>query len=143
MSLRVLIVDDHRLAREAIRTAVLFCRSGHPEIVGEAADGATAFELARRLHPDVITMDINLPDMKGLDVTRKLRAEMPHTKVVVVTMYEEREYQEEAVKAGAISYINKEHLIEELPACLDNLAGRCSALGADHKKRGPSSPWVE
>ncbi|MFQ5879043.1 MAG: response regulator transcription factor, partial [Dehalococcoidia bacterium] len=131
MPLRILIVDDHRLARDAVRTAVGFCRSGQPDIVGEAADGATAIELARRLKPDVITMDIGLPDMMGLEVTRRLKAEMPQVKVVVVTVHKDREYQEEAVKAGAVSYITKEHLIHELPSCLDHLAGQRSVWDAE------------
>ncbi len=129
MSLRILIVDDHRLARDAIRTALRFCHSAQPDMVGEAADGATAIELARRLNPDVITMDIGLPDIEGLEVTRRLKAEMPHVKVVMVTVQEGQWYREEAVKAGAVSYITKGHLIDELPSCLDHLAGLPSVKG--------------
>ena len=126
MSLRILVLDDHPLAREAIRTALQFCRCAQPEIVGEAGDGATAIELARQLKPDVVTVDIGLPDISGLEVIRRLKAEEPHVEIVVVTLHEGREYRTEAVEAGAISYITKEHLINELPGCLDRLTGQLS-----------------
>ncbi len=118
---KVLIVDDHSLARQAIRMALRFCRSGPLEIVGEAADGATAIELARRLAPNIITVDIGLPDMSGLEVARRLKREVPQAKVVMVTIHEERQYREEAVKAGAAFYVTKGHLIDELPPCLNHL----------------------
>ncbi len=86
-----MVVDDHPRARDAIRTALLFCHSRQAEIVGEAADGATAIEMARQLAPDVITMDIGLPDMSGLEVTCRLKMELPRVGVVV-TVHEEREY---------------------------------------------------
>ncbi len=105
MSLRILVVDDHSMARDAIKIALRFCRSDQPEIVGEAADGATAIELARRLKPDVVTVDIGLPDISGLEVIRRLKVEKPLLKTVVVTLHEDRHYREEAAKAGAISYI--------------------------------------
>lgn len=122
MSLRILIVDDHRLAREAIRTALRFCHSVDPEIVGEAADGATALELARELHPDVITMDIGLPDMNGLEATRRLKAVIPGVRVVVVTVQKEPAYHEEATGAGAMALVTKDRLMDDLPGCLDHLA---------------------
>ncbi len=136
MSLRILIVDDHRMAREAIHTALEFCRSGQYEVVGEAADGGTAIALAHQLHPDVITMDIGLPDMTGLEVTRRLKAEMPQVRVVMVTMHKDRLYQEEAFKSGAVSYITKEHLIDELPRCLDYLASQRYSQSAKCEKMG-------
>ncbi len=92
MRLRILVVDDHPMARDAVRTALGFCRTAQPEIVGEAADGATAIELARRLKPDVVTMDIGLPDISGMEVIRRLKAEKPLIKTVVVTLHEERRY---------------------------------------------------
>ncbi len=127
MSLKILIVDDHRLARDSIRVAMRFCRCAQPEIIGEAADGATAVELAQQLAPDVITMDIGLPDVNGLDVTRKLRQEMPQIKVVMVSAQVEREYREAAVEAGAVSFVDKMYLMEELPRCLDRLVVTRSA----------------
>ena len=137
MSLKILIVDDHRLSREAIRTALKFCNGDQPEIVGEAADGANGLELARTLHPDVVTMDVSLPDINGLEVTRRISAEMPDVKIVVVSMHSDWEYQHAAIKAGASSYISKMHLIDELPACLNQLAGMLSTQSAGHNDLGP------
>lgn len=136
MRLRVLVVDDHPIARGAVRTALGFCRTAQPEIVGEAADGATAIELARRLKPEVVTMDIGLPDISGMEVIRRLKAEKSLVKMVVVTLHEDRRYREEAAKAGAISYITKEHLIDELPCCLDHLAAQGPGSGGGNQPSG-------
>jgi DNA-binding NarL/FixJ family response regulator len=95
-----MIVDDHPRARDAIRTALLFCHSRDAAIVGAAIDGAATIEMARQSARDVITMDISLSDMSGLRVTRRLKMELPRVEEVV-TVHEEREYGEEAVKAGA------------------------------------------
>ena len=131
MRLRILVVDDHELARESIRTAMQFCRCAQPEIIGEAADGRTAIELARRLKPDVVTMDISLPDISGLEVTRRLKEDKPHLPVVVVTMHEDRRCRKEAVRVGAVSYVTKADLVNELPGCLDRLAGQLSPRGTE------------
>lgn len=124
MPLRVLIVDDHRMAREAIRTALLFCRRAEPVVVGEAADGATALELVDRLRPNLVTVDIGLPDADGLEVVRRLVAGWPGLWVVVVTVHKAPELQEAAARAGAVSLITKERLVAELPVCLDRLVER-------------------
>ena len=130
LSLRILVVDDHHLARAMIKTALRFCRCAEPEIVGEAADGATAIEMARQLAPDVITMDISLPDANGLEVTRKLTEGTPQFEVVVVTMHGEPRYRAAALKAGAVFFIDKMFLIEELPGYLDRLARQRAVCGA-------------
>ncbi len=114
-----------------IKTALRFCRSGEPEIVGEAADAATAFEMARELAPHVITMDISLPDINGLEATRELMKEAPELQVVVVTMHGEREYRRAAMEAGAAHFIDKMHLIDELPAYLDRVADELELCAAD------------
>lgn len=121
MPLRILIVDDQWMARNAIRVALRFCRTNDLEIVGEAEDGPTALDMARQLEPDVVTMDIDLPGMSGLEATRRLKAERPQVQVVVVTLHAERRYRREAAEAGAASCIDKMRLIDELPTCLDNL----------------------
>ncbi len=139
---RILVVDDHPLARDAVRTALGFCSNAQPEIVGEAADGATAIELARRLEPDIVTMDIGLPDISGLEVICRLKAERLPVKMVVVTLHEDRRYREEAAKAGAVSYITKEHLIDELPCCLDHLAKQLPASGGGHEHSSASALQV-
>jgi len=101
----VLLVDDHALFREGL-AALLSTQEGI-EIVGEAASGEEALEKARELLPDVILMDILMPGMGGLDATRKIKEEMPHTRVVILTVSEEDEDLFEAIKAGAEGYLLK------------------------------------
>ena len=101
----VLLVDDHALFREGL-AALLSTQEGI-EIVGEAASGEEALEKARELLPDVILMDILMPGMGGLDATRKIKEEMPHTRIVMLTVSEEEEDLFEAIKAGAEGYLLK------------------------------------
>jgi DNA-binding NarL/FixJ family response regulator len=130
MRVRILVVDDHYLAREMIKTTLRFCRCAEPEIVGVAEDGATGIEMAWQLMPDVVTMDISLPDINGLEVTRRLTEGTPPFKVVVVTMHGGRKYKEAALKAGANHFIDKMYLIDELPKYLDGLAGKSAVCDA-------------
>lgn len=140
MALRVLIVDYHRIARDAIRAAIASCRRGPPEIVGEAADGFNALKLACQLRPDVITLDISLPGSNGLDIIRRLKEEAPWARVVVLTAYREREYEIAAMRAGAMSYIAKDRFMEDLPRCLDRLAAPERPPGADRRPVGLRVP---
>lgn len=124
MPVRILIVDDHPLAREAIRVALAFCSIGSMEVVGEAADGESALELARCLLPDVITMDIGLPRMNGLEATRRITTELPHIKVIMVTLNADQEHREAAALAGAAGYVTKDNLLEGLQDCLARIVSR-------------------
>ena len=101
----VLLVDDHALFREGL-AALLSTQEGI-EIVGEAASGGEALEKAREVLPDVILMDILMPGMGGLDATRKIKEEMPHTRIVMLTVSEEEDDLFEAIKAGAEGYLLK------------------------------------
>ncbi len=102
---RVVIVDDHALARTGMRRLLSGAR--HLEIVGEAANGRDAVMVCRRLRPDLVLMDVRLPDMDGLVATRAIREALPETRVLLVTMYEAPEYASEALRAGAAGYLLK------------------------------------
>ncbi|MDQ3328019.1 MAG: response regulator transcription factor [Chloroflexota bacterium] len=102
--MRALIADDHSLVRRALRS--LLKEYGH-EVVGEAHNGLEAVEVARAIRPEVVLMDLSMPDMTSLTAIRLISAEMPEIKVIVLTASEDDEGVLEAVKFGASGYFNK------------------------------------
>ena len=102
---RVLVVDDHQLFREGMR-ALLASLEG-AEVIGEAASGTEAIELAASLSPDVVLMDVQMPDMSGLEATRRILATEPGIGIVIVTMFEDDETVFAAMRAGARGYVLK------------------------------------
>ena len=113
---RLLLCDDHTLFREGIK-AIL--KDEHSiEIVGEAEDGRQAVAKALELHPDVVLMDIAMPDLSGFDATRRILHANPKAKVIVLTMYEEEEVINRCLAAGAAGYVLKDapraHLIHAI-----------------------------
>jgi DNA-binding NarL/FixJ family response regulator len=109
---RLVIADDHALVREGLRTML----SGEEgiEVIAEANDGQQALDICRDLEPDLVLMDVRMPVMDGLEATRKIKAEMPKTSVMMVTMHENPDYLFEAVKAGAAGYVLKDASGERL-----------------------------
>jgi DNA-binding NarL/FixJ family response regulator len=103
--MRVLVVDDHPLYREGL--AMAFETMENVEVVGQAADGATAVQLAASLAPDVVIMDLHLPGMSGVEATRLLLADRPDTGVLVLTMLEGDSSLFAAMRAGARGYVLK------------------------------------
>ena len=101
---RVLVVDDHAMLRETL--AELLVQAGF-EVAGEAADGADAVALAKRLEPDVVLMDLRMPVLGGLDATRLIRDACPATQVVLLTAFESPALQQQAEEAGCFAYLVK------------------------------------
>jgi len=101
---RVLIVDDHDLFRDGIASLL---RARGYEVVGEASDGLEAVARARELKPELVLMDIRMPNMSGLEATRLIKAEFPDAKVVILTVSDEEEDLFEAIKSGASGYLLK------------------------------------
>ncbi len=112
VSIRLLIADDHALVRSGLRS--MLEREPGIEIVGEARNGREAVELCRSLRPDLVLMDVRMPEMDGLEATRTIKRELPETGVVMVTMHENRDYMLEATKAGAAGYVLKDAARDEL-----------------------------
>lgn len=102
---RIVIVDDHEVARAGLRSLLTGERG--LEVVGEAANGRDSLTLCRRLRPDLVLMDVRMPDIDGLAVTRTLKQESPGTSVILFTIYENPDYLLEALRAGAAGYVLK------------------------------------
>jgi DNA-binding NarL/FixJ family response regulator len=119
MPLRILIVDDHAVVRRGVRS-LLESQEGW-EVCGEATTGRDAVEQSRRLRPDVIVMDLSLPELNGLDATRQILKDAPDTEVLVLTMHHSEELARDVLKAGARGYVLKSDADENLIAAVDSL----------------------
>jgi DNA-binding NarL/FixJ family response regulator len=110
--LRVFIADDHPVVLAGIRSLL----DGDPEveIIGEARDGLTALRMAIELKADVIVLDLSMPGLNGVDVTRQLLAQFPDCKVVVLTVHEDRAYLRKLIEVGASGYVLKRSAVEDL-----------------------------
>jgi NarL family two-component system response regulator LiaR len=111
-TIRVLICDDHQVVRQGIR-AFLSTRSGIA-VVAEASDGAEAITLARQLRPDVILMDLLMPNVDGIEAVRQIRAEQPDARILVLTSFATDDQVFPAIKAGALGYLLKDSSPTEL-----------------------------
>jgi DNA-binding NarL/FixJ family response regulator len=109
---RLLIADDHALVREGMRA--MLAREPGLEVVGEAENGWEALELCRELRPDLVLMDVRMPEMDGLAATREIKDEYPATSVLVVTTHESPEYLMDAIRAGAAGYVLKDSTKQQL-----------------------------
>lgn len=120
-AITVLLVDDNELARRALRQ--LFDRETSMQVVAEAADGRTAVDLALELDPDVVLIDVLMPDLNGVEATGRLAAERPQTRVLAISMHGDRRFVEAMLAAGAAGYLLKEDATEELGAAVRAVAG--------------------
>ncbi len=109
--MRVLLADDHQIVREGLRG--LLEKAGHT-VVGEAADGHEALRLARSLAPDIAVLDLSMPLLNGLDAAREIRRVAPEIKTILLTMYTDKGYVLQAMKAGAKGYVLKTQAAEDL-----------------------------
>ena len=127
---RVLLADDHAMMREGL--SVLLSGAGM-EIVGSVANGRDAVRLAGATTPDVVLMDLTMPEMNGIEATREIRTRMPATQVVMLSMHSNREHVYQAMKAGAMGYVLKDAASAELVKAVQAVcAGRqyvSSAIG--------------
>jgi DNA-binding NarL/FixJ family response regulator len=110
--MRILLADNHKLFCEGLRT--LFATHSGMEVVGEASNGRMAVRLARELSPDLVIMDIGMPELNGMEATRQIRSELPNVKVVAVSMHADRHYVSGMLSAGASGYVLKDSAFTEL-----------------------------
>jgi DNA-binding NarL/FixJ family response regulator len=122
MKLRVLLADDHKLVREGL--LALLEKMPDVEVVGEAADGRDALNLVRSLQPDLVLMDIEMPNMNGIEATRRIRAEHENVKVIAITHYADKRCVHRMLEAGACGFVPKMGAYEELQRAV-----RAASLG--------------
>lgn len=103
---RIVIIDDHPLFREGLKAII--AREDRFEVIGEAGDGRSGLQLIKELEPDLVLVDLTLPDQSGVTITREVRNLLPNTKVMVISMHSKIDYITEAFRAGATGYLIKE-----------------------------------
>jgi DNA-binding NarL/FixJ family response regulator len=121
MSIRILLADDHAIVRQGLHS--LLEKEPDIEVVGEAEDGRKALELVKELLPDVVVMDITMPNLNGVDATRQIVHEFPKVKVIALSMHSDRTFVVSMLKAGASGYVLKECLSDELVEAIRTVAG--------------------
>src|SRR5437868_3933336 len=112
MAIRVLLVEDHKIMREGLRA--LLERQSDIQIAAEVERGSDALQAVRDNKPDVVIMDIGLPDLNGIQATEQILAELPGTKILALTMHAERGYVNGMLRAGAMGYLLKDCAADEL-----------------------------
>jgi DNA-binding NarL/FixJ family response regulator len=119
---RILIVDDHEVVRHGVRSLI----STQPEfeVCGEAVDGVDAIAKATELKPDLIVMDVSMPNLNGLDATRKIRDLLPLTQVIILSQHDSPEMVRQAFDAGAHGYVVKSSVPKDLLATLKKVSQR-------------------
>lgn len=136
----VLIVDDHPLFRDGLSRAIEL--EDDIRVVGQCADGEEALREAQRLQPDVVLLDINLPGMNGLQVTRQLKAEHTQIAVVVVTAYHDSQQVIHAMRTGASAYCSKDIIPDELIAIIRDVAAGLYVVGDERLAERDFRSWI-
>lgn len=117
--MRVLIADDHEVVRRGVRALLL--TQHHLDVCGEAVDGRDAVEKAKLLLPDLILMDISMPNLNGLEATREIRSILPQTEIIILSQHETAQMAQEAFRAGALGYVVKSSVSRNLFAALERV----------------------
>lgn len=128
MSIRILLADDHGVMRQGLRS--LLEQEADMEVVGEAEDGQKALDLVRELVPDIVVMDITMPNLNGIDATRRIVGEFPKIKVIALSIHSSKRFVSDILRAGASGYIVKESLFDELVRAI-------RTVRTDHTYLGP------
>lgn len=120
MTLRILLADDHQIIRDGLKA--LIAKDSRLEVAAEAENGRSAVQLANKVAPDIVIMDISMPDLNGIDATRQIRSAVPNAKVIALSMHSDRQFVEGMLKAGASGYLLKDCAFEELLTAVQAVA---------------------
>lgn len=118
-NIRIVLADDHQIVRDGVR-ALIEALDGY-EVVGEAGDGRTAVSLAAQLKPDVLVMDVGMPDLNGIEAAKQVTDDVPGVKVVALSMQSDGRYVRRMFQAGATAYLLKESAFDELRTAIDTV----------------------
>ncbi len=116
MKTRIIIADDHMIVRQGLAT--LLAKEPDMEVVAEAENGREVVQLVKDLRPDVVIMDVNMPDLNGIEATRQVLAAFPETKIIALSMHADRRFVVNMLKAGSSGYLLKDCAFEELAAAI-------------------------
>ena len=130
MPTRILIADDHQIVRQGLR--ILLEHEPDLNVVAGAEDGRATVRMVRNIQPDVVIMDVAMPDLNGIEATRQIVAEFPRIKIIALSMYSDRRFVVNMLKAGASGYLLKDCAFEELAKAIRAVLGNKTFL----------SPWV-
>jgi len=119
-AIRILLADDHAVVRQGFK--MILGAQPDMEIVGEAGNGREAVDLAQQLKPDVVVMDVAMPELNGIEATRRLAASVPHARVIALSMHKDSVYVREVLRAGARGYLLKESGAGDLVAAVRAVA---------------------
>jgi two-component system response regulator NreC len=119
-TIRVLLADDHNLVRDGLKG--LIEKDAGMKVIAEAENGRKTVQLAQKLRPNVVIMDVTMPDMNGIDATRMIKEKNPEVRVIGLSMHSDRRYVLGMLEAGACGYLLKECAFEELAAAIRNVA---------------------
>jgi two-component system, NarL family, response regulator NreC len=124
MSIRIILADDHKIVRDGLRS--LLEQQPDMEVIAEAENGQRAVELVKELAPDVVIMDIAMPEMNGIEATRRITHQDSGVKVIALSMYSDKRFTAEMLKAGAVSYLQKDCAFEQLARTVRSVVSRDS-----------------
>lgn len=112
MTIKIILADDHTIVRHGLNKSIQL--QDNMEVVGQAPDGLSAIQLVRELKPDIVIMDISMPDINGMDATREITQDFPNVKVIALSMHSAKKFVREMFKAGASGYLLKDCEFDEL-----------------------------
>lgn len=123
MKVRIMLADDHKIIRDGLKS--MLAKEAGMDVVAEADDGRTAVRLACELKPDVVVMDVGMPELNGIEACRQILDRLPHVKVIALSMHSDRRFVAEMLKAGASGYLLKDCAFDELAVAIRSvMSGR-------------------
>ena len=122
MSIKIMVVDEHKILREGLST--LIAKQPDMEIIGEATDGREALQLLDKLMPDLILMDVTMPNLNGIEATRKIKSRKPDIEVIALSLHSDRRYVLGMIDAGASGYLLKECAFDELVRAINTVMAK-------------------